>query len=402
MEEQNAQQSKGSETIKRFGKILWMILLILPLAGMFSLSVSAAGAASGNVSGKEDNVLSLDPTSELFHGLPQETKEILQSLNLTEADCSGLASSDMGEILSEILSVIAQNSGTPFIGFTVCLGMILLCSLTESIRLGSTDKKLETVQYTVAALCVCSAVVIPFCQTISRLTEVLQGASGFMLLYVPILSGLMVGTGREVTGSSWYGSMMMVGNLISSAAAHVIMPLMNVFLALSVTGSVAGGLKLGSICESVYKIAKWVLTFLMSVFMTVLSLNTLVTTSMDQVSRRAVKFAVSSFVPVVGGVLSEALTTFNGSLEMLKTGAGVFVIIAAAFILLPVLAECVIWQFSLFLLSSVSEISGLDRMMGLFRSVSKAAGMMTALLLCVLTVFMISTVMILIVGQQGV
>ena len=34
-------------------------------------AVSAAGAASGNVSGKEDNVLSLDPTSELFHGLPQ-------------------------------------------------------------------------------------------------------------------------------------------------------------------------------------------------------------------------------------------------------------------------------------------------------------------------------------------
>ena len=139
----------------------------------------------------------------------------------------------------------------------------------------------------------------------------------------------------------------------------------------------------------------------MSIFITVMSLNTIVTSSMDNVSKKALKFSVSSFVPVVGGVLSEAITTFSGSLELLRSGAGVFVIIASAMIILPVLMECILWQMSLFVLSSAADIAGVSQMGGVFKSVSKAVGMLTAMLFCVLTVFIISTVVILLAGRKN-
>ena len=140
----------------------------------------------------------------------------------------------------------------------------------------------------------------------------------------------------------------------------------------------------------------------MSIFITVLSLNTMITSSMDSVTKKALRFTVSSFVPVVGGVLGDALSAFNGSLELLRSGAGVFVIIATAFMLLPVLTECIVWQLALFTLSSAADISGISRLGEIFRTVSKAAAMLTALLLSVLTVFIISTVIVLLVYRgQG-
>ena len=66
---------------------------------------------------------------------------------------------------------------------------------------------------------------------------------------------------------------------------------------------------------------------------------------------------------------------------------------------MPVLLECIVWQFSLFVLSSASDIAGLDMISSAFRSVSKAAAMLTALILSVLTVFIISTAVVLLAGN---
>ncbi len=376
---------------------------MLSCVSCFSVNVFAAGS----VENSELDILyeeQLDDinSQRLFDSLPQNTKDSLSELGITSANYQQLSSLDVRDMFTEIISIVGRTAGSPLCGMGVCIGIILLCTLTEGVRLTSDGKKLSTVQGAVASMCVCTAIVVPLCRTISDAADVLAGASGFMLLYVPILAGLVISSGNEITGTSYYTSMMTVGNIVSNAASRLVMPLMNVFLALSVTSSVSPGIRINSLCTSVYNIAKWVLTFVMSVFITVMSLNTMVTSSMDNVSSRALKFTVSSFVPVVGNVLGEALTTFSGSLELLKTGAGVFVIIASAFIILPVLMECVVWQFSLFLLSSVAEISGLDRMTGLFKGISKAVGMVTALLLCVMTVFIISTVMILLAGRQGV
>ncbi len=385
--------------MREMKKVLWTVTIILLLLLMTGITVSAATEQE-----EKDRLFTLQSetlgTNRLFDALPQQTKEALQKAGIGELKAEGLYDLQMGAVLSTMMEMLTSNSKTPLCGLTVCLGIILLCSVTEGFRIGSSDLRLGSVQNAVGTMCICTAVIVPFSHTIASAAEVISGGAGFMLLYVPVMAGLMASTGHEVTAGSYYTGMMTAGNLVSVLSAKLLVPMMNVFLALSVTSSVSPKMNLSALSETVYKVAKWVLTFVMSVFITVMSLNTMITSSMDQVSKRALKFTVSSFVPVVGGVLSEALNTFSGSLELLKTGAGVLVIIGSAFWLLPVLAECIIWQFSLFLLGAVSDICGITQMSGLFRAVSKTAGILTALLLCVMTVFVIGTVMILLLARQ--
>ncbi len=338
--------------------------------------------------------------SDLYDNLPQSAKDELGQIGITSVSRDELSHLQFDTILKHTISVLGNNSKTPLCGLAVCIAAMLLCSLFDGFKSIVSERHLSGIVNAVGTMSACIVVVVPLCQTIQRAVEVLNGASGFMMLYIPIMSGLMISSGKENSGTSYYHFMMYASQGISLISSKLVSPITNSFLALTVTSSLSPRMNLSGVCESIYKICKWLITFTMSVFVTIISLQTIVTSSMDNVSRRALRFTVSSFVPVVGGALGEALTVFSGSLELLKSGAGVFVIIAAAALFLPVLAECVVWQFSLFLLSSISDIFGLSQMTKLFRTISKAVALTLALLLCVLTVLIISTVLVLLMGKS--
>ena len=377
-------------------RIKRIILFIAAAAAVFAFSVEVYAASDENdLSEVYKSQFEAADISSLLSGLPEETRESLASAGIGLDTDSTPQLPDTGRLLSQAAEMLASGSRTPLCGFTVCFGIIILCSMTEGFGIGASEKRLQTVQNTAATMCICAAVIVPLCATIQRASQVISGAAGFMLIYAPVMAGLLSGSGHTSGAASYYTAMLTAGNAVSLLSSRLIIPMMNVFLALSVTSSVSPKMQLGSLCETVYKTAKWALTLVMSVFITVLSLNSIITSSMDSVTKRVLRFTVSSFTPVVGGVLSEALSAFNGSLELLRSGAGVFVIIASAFILLPVLFESIVWQLSLFALAAVADISGISRIACVFRTVSKAAAMLTALLLCTLTVFVISTVIVL-------
>ena len=382
-------------------KRIIVIIAAAAVALSFSVTFSAAGE-DGDAAGIYEGQYEAAELDTLLSGLPQETRERLSAAGVELSPDTAPQATDTGRLLAQAAEMFKAGSSTPLCGFTVCFGIIILCALTEGFGIGVTERRLSSVQGAAAAVCICAAVIVPLSSTIQRAAEVMNGASGFLLLYAPIMAALLAGTGSAAGAGTYYTSMLTAGNAVSLVSSRLVVPLMNVFLALSVTSAVSPKMKLGSLCESVYKTAKWALTLVMSIFITVLSLNSIITSSMDGVTKKALRFTVSSFVPVVGGVLGEALSAFNGSLELLRSGAGVFVIIATAFMILPVLIECIVWQIALFFLSSAADISGISRLGEIFRTVSKAAAMLTALLLSVLTVFIISTVIVLLVYRgQG-
>lgn len=376
-------------------RIIILIFLVLS-AGVISIPVSAAEDSTENI---YDEQLAVSGADRLYASLPEETQDMLSNMGITSLELNSIESFKHAKIFEQTAALTGTKASGPMGAIAVCLGIMLICSIVEGSNITIGDKSLEGVSSAVGALCVCTAAVVPMCNVIAKAVEVINGASGFMLLYVPIMTGLIASSGHQVSASSYYTMLMGAGQVITQLSSKLIAPVMNVFLALSVTSSLSPRLNLSSLCTSIYKCNKWVLTLAMSIFVTVLSAQTFVSSSLDNVSRRALRFTISSFVPVVGGVLSETITAFSGSLELLKSGAGVFIIIASGCIFLPILIECILWQMSLFLLSSVSDILGLGRMKSVFTTISTVASMLTAILLCILTVFIISTVIILLVGK---
>ena len=107
---------------------------------------------------------------------------------------------------------------------------------------------------------------------------------------------------------------------------------------------------------------------------------------------------VSSFVPVVGGALGEALGTITGCVKMIKSGVTAFGLLAEGALFLPVLLECVLWQLTLWVCVGIGQIFELKEITDLLSAAGKVMETLLAILLCTMAVLTISSVVMLMLG----
>lgn len=374
---------------------IFILVLLLILSGSFTVF-----AADEDETEKiYQSQLSASGAEDLFYALPEETKALLSQTNLDSLTYNDISNFNLENIIELLKNMLPEKNNSVFSAALIVLGIILLCSMLECTGMTGGESPVKKNISAVGSLCICTAAVVPLCSLISRCSEVIQGGAGFMTMYVPVMAGLMVSSSHQIQGASYYTTLMGISDAIGLLSSKIITPLVNVFLSLSITSSISPILNYSGICSAISRSIKWILNFSLAIFVTVLSAQSFITSSLDDVSTRAVKFAMNSFVPVVGGVLSETIGTFSGSLSLLKSGTGVFIIIASSCIFLPVLMECLIWRVFFYFLGAISDMLGLGMVKGVLSSVETVTSLLTAVLFTIIMIFTISTVIILMIGK---
>ena len=338
--------------------------------------------------------------NNIYYSLPQETKNYLNKLGITSVSFSELNSLSFGAVLNALLQMFSENSTTPLSAVAQVIGIILLCALVDSMKTTLNDKPLGGIVSIIGTLCVSCVLVFPITKCIVTASNIIQTSANFMILFVPILTGVLVASGNALTGATYYNVMMVTAQSVTLTSANIIVPFMNVFLSLSIVGAVTSKINLDGVCDLFAKLTKWILTFVMSIFVSVLSFQTIISAVADKTSVRATRFAISSVVPLVGGALSDAFLTVQSCITMLKSGVGVFVIISAFFIFLPIIFECIIWIFTLNICSAIGQMFNISIICKILNNSSKVVTTLLAVLLCFLAVFIISSTLILIVRSS--
>ena len=241
-------------------------------------------------------------------------------------------------------------------------------------------------------------VVSPIVSCIANAAAVIKTAAGFLLACVPVLAGIMIVAGQPAAAGSYNLLMMAAGNVISLLSANILVPMMNIFLALSIVSAVSPNINLNGLCEAFSKAAKWIMGFCMTIFTGLLTMHGIVATAMDSTGTRAAKFVVSSFVPVVGNALGEALHTINGCVKMLKSGVSAFGLLAGIFIFLPILVECIVWLITLQVCIGVGDIFDLKEITSLLKASGNVIETLLSIILCCMMILMVSTVIMMIIG----
>ena len=271
-------------------------------------------------------------------------------------------------------------------------------ALMEGLKVSFGDRPLSGVVNTVGTLCVCAAIIMPIVSCIAETAEVIYGSSMFLMCYVPVLAGIMIAGGQTVSAASYHMMMIGAGEVVSQLSTYFLVPMLNIFLALSIVSSISPRLKFNGICEMFYKAVKWVLSIVMTIFVSLLTIQNLIGVAADNAGTKAVKFAVSNFIPVVGGALSDAYTTVQSCVKVLKSGVGAFGILAAGVIFLPVLLELILWLAAVNLSAVVGDLFELKEISVLLRSVGKVISAMIAIVVCCMVILIISTVLLLLIG----
>lgn len=337
----------------------------------------------------------------LYDSLSEQAKKDLQSICADTTDLATLNEISFDSLMNLIFEKVSENSKGPLSASAVVISIILLNSLiesyTDSLRYSSTKEVLRVI----STLCITSTLVVPVIDLLTDCISTVKDASNFMLLYIPVMVSVLAFSGHAVSSASYYSFMVLACEGVSRVSSDIVSPLLNVYLSFCVSSSITDRVNLKGFCELLSKIIKWLISFTMTVFSALMTIRGLIATAYDSVTARAVRFTMSSFIPVVGAALAESYKTIQGSINLLRTGAGVFVILAICVVFLPIIIRCLVWMFSLNLCKSIGEVIGTDAPIRMLTSVSSTISMVFAITICIMAVFIISTALLITLGGGG-
>ncbi|MEE1317909.1 MAG: hypothetical protein UHD05_00205 [Ruminococcus sp.] len=369
-------------------KLITVIISAVILVTVSTISVSA-----------EESSLIYDLT-DLYSSISEEAKESLDSIGAGSADANLLSEITFDSIVGEITNIASENISSPLKGLITITALLLLSSILSAYKSTLSNDVTTAINIT-SALCVTCAVVVPSVAVIKSTGNVITTASNIMLAYVPIMAVIMSTSGNAVSSASYSSMMIAAGEGVGQLSSKAIVPFLNMFLGISVTSSVSPDINLSGFTSMISKVIKWLLGFAMAIFTALLSFKQLITTSLDEVATKAVRFTLSSFIPIVGSALSDAYKTVQGSVSLLKSGVGIFVILTIAIVFLPVILQCLMWIVTLWIGKSTAEVLSLSQTAKLLESVTTVFSTLLAILLCIMSVYIISTALVLLMGGKG-
>ncbi len=378
----------------------FVVLFLLSVFGFFTAYAQneAPDTFTDESSEALYNSLNLE---ELYDNLPDSAKESLDLMGIGEVGPSTLENVSFTSIINAVCSSAKDQSSGILRSFCMIVSVLLIYSLFEGFTQSITGDTLREVLSVVCALCLACALVVPATEVIDISVKAISSASDFMLAYIPIMSAVLITCGRSLSSSGYYALMIAAAEGISQLCDKLITPMLNVFLGVSVCGAVVPQVNLSGITSFFAKTVKWLLSFTFTIFSALLTFRTLISTSVDTVSTRAVRYTVSSFIPVVGTALAEAYKTVQGSVNILKNGMGVFVIFAVLAVFLPVVTKLLLWLFSINLCKTFGQLINLSLPVQMLSGVSTVLAVLLAVIICIMALYIISTALIITVGGSA-
>lgn len=373
-----------------------LLICLISLVLLFSLSpiCYAVEGTNNNV----DYIFDLDEIyNNLFDELDEDTIDILNQIGVTP-DILNSKDINFYDLIEILKKIFIKNLSAPLGGFATITGIILIFAIFDVFRDGATSTTMQNTLQILIVLAITFILVIPITDFITQTINTINTSTKFMLIYIPIICTIMAASGNILTSGSYYGLMMFACGGMSQLCTDVIAPILNIFFGVSITSAICPTFKLGGICKIINNIIKWLLGFSMSIFSAMLTFKTIINTMTDSVSTRAIRFSISSFIPIVGSSLSEAYKTIHSSINILKSGVGVFSIIAVIIVFLPIIIKGLLWILSINLCKGVAQILSSNISCEVLEISATVITTTLVIVACVIALFIISTSILILSG----
>ena len=330
--------------------------------------------------------------------LPQETQELLSENGFSDIDINSLLDLSPSQVFEYIVNSVKNQIGAPQILFYIIFLVIIITSIASGINGGFLSSELDKNFSIISVLCVCTTAIVPIIACVEETRSFISQISGFVKVFVPVLSGVMISAGQVNSGAGYQVTMVFASEFLSSFLSGIILPLILMYLAFATVGRITAGFKIDTISTSVKSTVNWTLSLVMSLFVGLVTTKGIVGTGADSIALRTGRFFVGSFVPAVGSALSEAAATVQKSMGLIKNTTGVFGIIAAALYFVPPLIKILIYKFTCDLTAIIGEMLGAEKISGLLKDISTVLALLSSIVLSYGVLAVLSTAVTLIIG----
>lgn len=362
------------------------ILKIFIITFLIIIFLSGVSVSAENETTYED-LYNISGADNLKDNLPSETKELLEQLETDFSSIENFKNFNIKNIFKVILNCITDGIKTPVKIFSALLGIMLTFTLIDTSFEG---KNIYGGSNIFITLVISVILINPLAGLIESTVNILKSLSLILTLVMPVLSGILISMGRITSASGASKSVLGVSAVMSQFTSFFLAPAAKTLTCLGIVGSVSKTNGILSFCEKFKKTVLWGFSTLSAVFLTVLGLQTAVLSSADGVAFKTTKTLVGSLIPIMGPMIAETLSLSGGCLAVLRTGVGIYGILALILTVLPILISLIIWKFFVWGITVAGELLGQADCTLIFKTVDFCLTVLIGSVIFILLVYVIS------------
>lgn len=326
--------------------------------------------------------------------LPREAQNILEKPGITAQQFQSMNLSDLVEPL--------LNQAKEWLTSPVKLGVGLLsgCFLGAAVLSLVPGSQWAAPLETVCILSIFGVGLLPMLELMNDIVTSVQEWQIYLVGFIPVFSGTMISCGQITQAAVYSGMFLGMAAFSAQLISQAALPLLQVYLALNTAGGIFGIPGLPQACQILHKGVKWALTLLCTAFTGVLGLQTVLAQGADELTLRTGKLLTSG-IPVVGTVASQAMGSVLSGLKVLKGSLGFAAIAFLVIQFAPVFVQSLGYYFAYTGGAAVAKAIDLPKASQILDGMSQAVALCLSFLIFFFMLIVLATALMVLMGGGG-
>jgi stage III sporulation protein AE len=287
----------------------------------------------------------------------------------------GVTAGEFSGGFNDFLNAFLQNLFGGAVSFMPVIISIIIIGFISSFASGISAKFLKK-SISEISFYVCYGLIIVILLTqvlwlVGEVRTLMTTLSQFMNVIFPILLTLLAALGGATSATTYQPLMAALSVTIVNIITYVVFPLFVASVIFSIVGNISKDTPLNKFSSFFRDLGSWILKGLFGLFTAVTAIFGVTGAAIDNVSIGALKFAVSSYVPILGGYLSDGFDLVMGSLVLIKNAIGFTAVIVLISLILAPVAQILVFVLSLKLAAAILEPIADPRISTMLSAVAK-------------------------------
>ena len=277
-------------------------------------------------------------------------------------------------IYKKVLKLLGQEVTSSLKVLISILVIIVIHGILKSITDSLENNNVSQIIYFVQYILIVTLIMSNFTEIIKLVQETANNLVGFINVLIPLLLTLMVYTGSITTSTVLEPVILFVSNFTGNIIANVLIPVVLIIVVFSIISKISERIQIEKISKFLKSSVVWFLGIVLTIFVGVVSLEGTLSSSVDGITAKTAKAAVSSVIPIVGKVLGDVVDSVLGCGVILKNAVGfIGVIVIIGICIMPIIkigTLSIIYSLASAVVQPVADekiVKLLDEMSGVFK-----------------------------------
>ncbi len=280
--------------------------------------------------------------------------------------------------------------------------LTIICALLQNLHGAFEKDSIGKLSYNICYMLIIILSINSFYVAMALGASTIDTMTGFIQSLMPTLLALLLSVGGITSSTVFQPVIFTTISVVTTLIKLLVIPMIYFSAILSILNNLSDTINISRLAALIKQAALGVLGLILTVFLGVISIQGIASSSLDSVTLKTAKFAVDNFIPIVGKFMTDALDTVVSCSLLIKNGVSLVgllvLILICIFPLIKMFSIILIYKVSSALIQPILD----NQIVQCLNDISNSLLMLLACVIAVGVLFFIAITVIMGVGNMTV